>query len=216
MVRVRWLGHACFMLKGSKKSVMFDPFKGIGLPEPDIKVDVVLCSHSHADHNNVAPVRHDKSLILEGFVGTKQVNSLSVKGVATFHDDERGSKRGKNSVYVVKLDEVVFCHLGDLGEELSEPQLSEIGSVHVLFVPVGGFYTIGPEEATRVIESIKPRIAVPMHYKIPGMSPRLSSLGTVEEFLGGADNVQRLDGADFEISEKDLPRATSIIVPKFG
>jgi L-ascorbate metabolism protein UlaG (beta-lactamase superfamily) len=213
MVDVAWLGHACFMLRG-EKSLVFDPFKGTGLPEPKAKADIILCSHSHSDHNNAGAVKHEKSIVLEGFTGARQINNVSIKGIATSHDDAQGSKRGKNSVYVVCLDGVAFCHLGDLGHLLSSSQIHELGSVDVLFLPVGGFYTVGPEQARKVMESVKPRITVPMHYRLPGMSSTFDALSTVEDFVRRDDNVRRLDGPLFTIGRVDLPEKAQIIIPK--
>jgi len=78
---------------------------------------------------------------------------------------------------------VVFCHLGDLGHELSTHQLDEIGSVDVLFIPVGGGETIGPAEAVSVISQIEPRIVVPMHYAIAGQ-PDLAPLEKFTHEIG--------------------------------
>jgi len=108
------MGHACFLLRGEAKRLMFDPFKGTGLPEPTEKADIILCSHSHSDHNNVKAVRHEKSLVLEGFTGVKQIDNVSVRGIAAYHDTAHGGQRGKNSVYTVRFDDTMFCHLGDL------------------------------------------------------------------------------------------------------
>jgi len=201
------------MLKG-RKSVIFDPFKGTGLPEPKAKADIVLCSHNHSDHNNAGAVKHDKSVVLEGFTGTRQIDSVSIRGVATFHDDAQGGKRGRNSVYVVGLDDITFCHVGDLGQALSTSQLSEMGAVDVLFVPVGGFYTIGPEEARKVMGSLKPRITVPMHYRMHGMSATFDKLSTVEDFVRKGDNAKRLDGPSFTVTKADLAEKAQIVIPK--
>ena len=112
MVEVEWFGHACFTIRDGPKTVIFDPFKGVGLPEPKIKADVILCSHGHSDHNNAKAVSHEKSTAIEGFTGTREIDGMSVKGVAAFHDDSEGSKRGRNSVYVVRMDDIAFCTLG--------------------------------------------------------------------------------------------------------
>jgi len=203
------------MLKG-KKSLIFDPFKGTGLPEPKAKADIVLCSHSHSDHNNAAVVKHEKSVVLEGFTGTKQIDSVSIKGVATFHDDAQGGKRGRNSVYVVGLDDITFGHLGDLGQALSSSQVSEIGSLDVLFLPIGGFYTIGPEEARKVMDSLKPRITVPMHYRMHGMSATFDKLSTIEDFIRKDDSAKRLDGPSFSVAKANLPEKSQIVIPKLS
>jgi L-ascorbate metabolism protein UlaG (beta-lactamase superfamily) len=214
LIDVIWLGHACFMLKGESEKVMFDPFKGIGLPEPDAKADIILCSHSHRDHNNAAAVSHKRSIILEGFTGIGRVGDISVKGIAAFHDEVEGRKRGRNSIYLVGLNGLSFCHLGDLGHELSASQVSEIGQADILFLPVGGFYTIGPEEARKVMESLKPKLTFPMHYKLPRMPDAFNQLSTVEDFIRGEDNVNRLKSPSFTVSRESLPKEASIIIAK--
>lgn len=214
MVDVVWLGHACFLLKSDTKSLIFDPFKGTGLPEPKLKADIVLCSHSHSDHNNVAAVKHEKSTVLEMFTGTREIDGVSVKGIATFHDDAKGDKRGQNSVYVVELEGIKFCHLGDLGHELTPSEQGEIGSVDVLFIPIGGFFTIGPQQARNVMKSLKPKITVPMHYNAPGMSIMFEALKKVENFLNKDDTVKRLEGPCFTVNKSDLAEKGIIIVPK--
>ena len=100
-----WHGHACFEVRGQNSTIVFDPFGGIGIPEPKAKAGIVLCSHSHGDHNNVRPVLKEGGVVLEGFVGAKEVEDILVKGVATQHDAAGGSQRGKNSVYTVQLED---------------------------------------------------------------------------------------------------------------
>jgi L-ascorbate metabolism protein UlaG (beta-lactamase superfamily) len=151
---------------------------------------------------------------MEGITRSRQVDGVSVRGVAAFHDESGGAKRGTNTIYVVDLDGVEFCHLGDLGHELSAQQSDEIGSPHVLFIPVGGFYTIGPDQARAVMQSLKPLITVPMHYRITGMSKTFDALSTVEDFLQPSDNVRRLDGASFTVNQDELPDKPLIVVPK--
>jgi len=216
LVNVIWLGHACFMLKGKTERLIFDPFKGVGLPEPKAEAEIILCSHSHSDHNNASAVCHKRSVILEGFTGIGRIGSISVKGIATFHDEVQGRKRGKNSIYAVGLDGLSFCHLGDLGHKLSASQAKEIRPVDVLFLPVGGFYTIGSEEARKVMKSLKPKVTVPMHYRLPGMSDAFKQLSTVEDFIRGADNVKRLKSPSFTVSRGHLPKKPLIMIAKLG
>jgi len=214
LVDIVWQGHACFLLRDAANSLIFDPFRGVGLPEPTAKADIILCSHSHSDHNNAAAVRHGKSAVLEGFTGAKQIGNVSIKGVPTFHDDAQGGKRGRNSIYIVGFDGVNFCHLGDLGQLLSPQQIGEMGSIDVLFLPVGGFYTIDPDEARKIMESLRPRIAVPMHYRLPGMSDVFDGLSTVKDFIRRDYNIKRLEGPSFTVNKTDLPEKTLIIIPK--
>ena len=211
MVRVIWHGHACFELRGKRVTIVTDPFKGIGIPEPRAAADIVLCSHSHGDHNNAKPVLGKDGRVLESFVGSKNVKGVAIKGVAAFHDDAMGSKRGKNSIYTFNLDGVQFCHLGDLGHELSPAALEAIGRVDVVFVPVGGYFTIGPETATKVCEELKTKIIIPMHYWMPGLPSMFDVLKTVDDFLSGKKNIERIRGPAVNIEEDKLPEETRII-----
>jgi L-ascorbate metabolism protein UlaG (beta-lactamase superfamily) len=209
-----WHGHSCFELQGKSVTIVIDPFKGIGIPEPKAAADIVLVSHSHRDHNNVKPVLGSEGQVLENFVGSKEVKDVTVKGVAAFHDNAMGSRRGKNSIYAFGLDGIQFCHLGDLGHELPSSTVDDLGKVDVLFVPVGGFFTIGPETATKVCDQLKPKMILPMHYRMPGLRARVmfGFLKTVDDFLKGKNNVERIKGASVNIDENELPKETKIIV----
>lgn len=211
-MRVIWHGHACFELQGKQVTIVTDPFKGIGIPEPKAAADIVLCSHSHQDHNNVKPVLGKEGQALESFVGSKKVKGVTITGVAAFHDEATGSKRGKNSIYTFNVDGVQFCHLGDLGHELSSTIAQEIGRVDVLFVPVGGYFTIGPEAASRVCQQLEPRIVIPMHYRVPELRSTFDLLKTVDDFLSGKKNIERTKGPIVNVEEDKLPKETTIIV----
>jgi L-ascorbate metabolism protein UlaG (beta-lactamase superfamily) len=212
LVRMIWHGHACFELQGKDVTIITDPFKGVGIPEPKANADIVLCSHSHRDHNNVNPVLAKGGQVLEGFVGSREINGVSIRGVAAFHDEASGSKRGRNTIYTFDLDRVQFCHLGDLGHDLSSEQVNEIGRVDVLFVPTGGYFTIGPETASKVCEKLKPEIVVPMHYRMLGLSATFDSLKTLDDFLQGKKNVDKIRGPAVDIEESKLPEETEIMV----
>jgi L-ascorbate metabolism protein UlaG (beta-lactamase superfamily) len=218
LVRVLWHGHSCFELQGKSVTIVTDPFKGVGIPEPKAAADIVLVSHGHRDHNNVKPVLGRDGQVLESFVGSEEAKGVTIKGVAAFHDNATGSKRGKNSLYTFNLDGVQFCHLGDLGHELPSQTVDDLGKVDVLFVPVGGFFTIGPETATKVCDQLKPKIIVPMHYRMPGLRARVmfGFLKTVDDFLKGKNNIERIKGASFNIEENELPKEAKIIVMSLG
>jgi L-ascorbate metabolism protein UlaG (beta-lactamase superfamily) len=211
---VVWHGHSCFELQGKSVTIVIDPFKGVGIPEPKAAADIVLVSHGHRDHNNVKPVLGRDGQVLDSFVGSNEVKGITIRGVAAFHDNAMGSKRGKNSIYTFGLEGVQFCHLGDLGHELPSSTVDDLGKVDVLFVPVGGFFTIGPETATKVCEQLKPKIIIPMHYRMPGLRARLmfGFLKTVDDFSQGKNNVERIKGASVNIDENDLPKEAKIIV----
>lgn len=214
MVEIIWHGHACFEVRGNDGTVVTDPFKGVGLPEPKAKADLVLCSHSHFDHNNADPVKKPGGVVLEGFVGSRKVGNISVRGVATHHDDAKGDKRGKNSVYVFTVDGLRFCHLGDLGHGLDAEAIKAIGQIDMLFTPVGGVYTVGPKIAAEICSNLKPRVVFPMHYRMPGMSSTFDALSTVDDFLRvcGTGDIRRIGKPTYSLTKETLPREQMVIV----
>ena len=216
-MEVIWHGHSCFELRGREVTIMFDPFGGIGLPEPKTEADVVLCSHSHRDHNNVKTVSKEGTIVLEEFIGTREVEGILVRGITSFHDEEGGSRRGMNSIYTIQLNNLSFCHLGDLGHNLSVKHIDNIGEVDVLFAPIGGGPTIGPSIASSIVERLDPKIVVPMHYNagIPGMLNAFSRFYRVDDFIKKIvkPNVEWIENASFNITKEGLPKERKIIVP---
>jgi L-ascorbate metabolism protein UlaG (beta-lactamase superfamily) len=181
-----YLGHSCFRLRGRDGILIFDPFdRSIGLDIGRPTAHIVTMSHDHSDHANVAAVKpqREQVFLIDG-PGEYEISGILITGVRTYHDKAKGKERGYNTVYVVHLDDVVFCHLGDLGHELSQSQIEEIGNVDVLFVPVGGAETIGPAEASNVISQIEPRVVIPMHYALPQLSFEYQ-LAPIEKFTQG-------------------------------
>jgi len=215
LVRVLWHGHSCFELQGKNVTVVTDPFKmGFGIPDPKAAADIVLVSHGHRDHNNVKPVLGKDGEVMDSFTGVKEVKGLTVRGIETYHDNANGSRRGRNVVYTFNLDNIQFCHLGDLGHDLGASTVEDIGKPDVLFVPVGGFFTIGPETATTVCEKLNPKIIMPMHYRMPGLRSRImfGVLKPVDDFTRGKSNVERMEGPSIDIDADSLPNETKITI----
>ncbi len=129
-------------------------------------------------------------------------------GVPTFHDNEKGDKRGKNTVFAIEMDEMSLCHLGDLGHPLTDTQLEEIGRVDILMIPVGGFYTIGAQSAAALVRQMEPRIVLPMHYRTPASS--YSDLDTVQTFLHEMGIHEAVPQPKLNINKNNLPLLTQV------
>jgi L-ascorbate metabolism protein UlaG (beta-lactamase superfamily) len=169
MPDIQYLGHSCFRLRGRDGIVLTDPFdRSVGMEIGRPAAHIVTVSHKHPDHANVTAVKpmREQLFVIDG-PGEYEVGGIMITGVRTYHDTKKGAELGKNIAYVIHMDDVVFCHLGDLGHELTTQQLDEIGNVDVLFIPVGGGETISPVTASSVISQIEPRVVVPMHYAEP-------------------------------------------------
>ena len=202
---IRWHGHSCFEIgKENETTIVTDPHDGksIGIKPPAVVGDIVLMSHDHFDHNSDRIVQGlEKKLVTKA--GNHMIKGISITGISSYHDEEEGKKRGENIIFKFEVDGVKFCHLGDLGELLDEEQLSKIGDVDVLFVPVGGTFTLDAKGAWKVIKAIKPRVIVPMHFRVGGLS---LSIAPVDGFLERAkqDLIVKV-GNEIELIKEDLP-----------
>jgi L-ascorbate metabolism protein UlaG (beta-lactamase superfamily) len=210
-VTIKWLGHSMFLLNlDDKVKMVTDPFdKSVGYPIPDVSADIVLVSHRHFDHDNVKAVK-GKPEVVEG-VGEKTVKGVKIKGIAAAHDEKGGTLRGKDTIFVWELGGIRFAHLGDLGAMLSEAQIKEIGTIDVLFIPVGGFFTIDSGVATQVVSALNPKVVIPMHYKTAVMGPSFP-ISSVDEFLKDKKNVQKVGKNSIVFSKEKLPKETTIFV----
>jgi len=239
-MKVKWLGHASFLVTSdSGTKIITDPYTpgGFGLDCGEIKesADIVTVSHEHGDHNNVASVRGNpevvkgegvkwvlpsaifetssaRSSIPETDKDKKEIGYMRFDGIPTYHDDTGGSQRGNNIIFCFEVDGVRVCHLGDLGHQLSDKQVADLGRVDIVLTPVGGNFTIDARGATEVCSKLQPGVIIPMHYQ----NERCSSfpVAGVDDFLQGKEGVTRLDSSEAEFRAGQLPSATQILVLK--
>jgi L-ascorbate metabolism protein UlaG (beta-lactamase superfamily) len=214
-VHVKWLGHSCFLLTSEAGiKIMTDPYApagGLKYGPIGESADVVTVSHDHGDHSNVAGVKGHPE-IFRG-PGNGQFKGISFKGMPAFHDEANGTKRGKDTIFVFEVDGLRFCHLGDLGHELTDAEVKEIGDVDVLFLPVGGFYTFEPDIASRVAAKIKPKVTIPMHFKTSKVDT--AAFGAIvgpELFLKGKTSVDRRKSSEIELKVGALPKASIVVL----
>lgn len=204
-MRIRWHGHSCFEIGGSIV-VVTDPHDGksLGIPAPDVSADLVLISHDHFDHNCAGRVSGKDTSVVRSPVLTVE-RGVRIEGIEADHDTDKGRKRGKVTIFKFELDGFSFCHLGDLGAVLDEVTAERISPVDFLFVPVGDVFTIGPENAKEVIEAVRPRVAVPMHYRVAGLG---LAIQPVQNFLNRCDKEQVVRvGNEVEFTREDLPES---------
>ncbi len=214
-IEIKWFGHSFFQITtGEGTKIITDPFGNMGYPMPEVWPHVVTVGKETGNHNNVRLAKGDP-LVLRGLkpwsVDWNQINT-------TFRDvliynvpiHQRGFYRPegstKGSAFVFEMDGLCICHTGDVGEPFNEDQLDLIGHVDILLVPIGGVSTMGPENAKKVIEQLKPKIAVPMHY--------YNDLTSVKRFVDGPNKVWSLNTNQFTVSKDTLPPATAIFLLK--
>jgi L-ascorbate metabolism protein UlaG (beta-lactamase superfamily) len=213
-MKIKWYGHSAFMITSDHGvKIITDPYESGGyggqLSYGQIKdqADIVSISHDHADHNDIKSLSGSPDIVKNS--GSQTAKGISIKGISTYHDSSRGSERGTNTVFTFSIDGMKICHLGDLGHILDKKDLSEIGPVDILLIPVGGYFTIDPKEATKVAEQIKPRVLIPMHFKTDQCG---FPIAPVEDFLKGKPNQMRPKMSEVAFEKNTLPQKMEIIV----
>ncbi len=208
-MNIIWYGQSCFKLSSSAKNLsgepitlITDPFdKSIGLNPPRTSADIVTVSHQHHDHNNVAAIKGEP-FVVDG-PGEYEIKGVTIEGIPSFHDKKQGAERGDNTIYVIKMDEIKICHLGDLGHSLTDKQMEKIDGIDILMIPVGGNFTISWDEADSVINQVEPRIVIPMHYHLPGLKIKLDP---VDKFCKEMGVSAKETVSKISLKKKDLPQ----------
>jgi len=203
IMKLTWLGHACFLLEQDGYRIVTDPYTGVeGYPALHISAHEAVCSHHHFDHDAVESVEL-----------LPQANSpFTVREVAACHDDQGGALRGPNTIRVLTAGGVSVAHLGDLGHQLTADQLAAIGPVDAVLIPVGGVYTVDAAGAKAVCDALGANCVVPMHYHHAPYG--LPNVAGVEDFLAlwPAACIHRLDGPSFEVTGE----TSGVLVPRFA
>ncbi|KYK24997.1 Zn-dependent hydrolase [Thermoplasmatales archaeon SG8-52-4] len=202
MLQIRWHGHACWEITNDI-TLVTDPHDGksIGIPAPTVAGDIILISHDHYDHNSVKSVEKDHSKVVTD--GRKRtIENIEINGFESFHDEDMGAKRGNNIIYKFIINEIKFCHLGDLGHDLDKDIIQKIGDVDILFIPIGGTFTVDDKQAWNIVNKIKPKIIIPMHYKIGGLSLPIAG---IDSFLSQAKHKVIHVGNEIDIEKEDIP-----------
>ena len=162
-MKIEWMGHACFAIETDAGTrIVTDPFdETVGYPMPWGRADIVTTSHGHFDHNHYAPLSPAN---VADEAKAYVFGDVKITGIASFHDDAQGAKRGRNIMFVIEADGKRVAHLGDLGHMLSEEQVRALGELDAVMIPVGGTYTLTGEQAAVQAKAIGAKATLPMHY----------------------------------------------------
>jgi len=211
---IQFLGHSSFLITtGAGTRIITDPYDPSGysgefsygvFAEP---VDIVTVSHDHADHAGHRLLK-GSPIIIKGD-GKFAARDAEFLGVRTYHDDSQGSRRGRNTVFVIAADGLRVAHMGDLGHHLSADQAAEIGDVDIALIPVGGFFTIDAAQAEKVAQQLDANIVIPMHYRTDKCGFPIAG---VDEFVRDRPNVVRKGSSILEVTPEDIPAERQIVV----
>lgn len=217
-MRLTWYGHACFRLEGSGVSIICDPYtpENAGLSPPPDSADWVVMSSALDEAHSCWQAVPGSPRILNALDAVGEpvalVDGVEVTAVAAMEGEDRPDDPKANAMYLLTLDGVRVCHMGDIGRPLTEAQLALLrGRVDVLLALAGGGQTIPLLDLDVALDGIRPRLVVPMHYRTPRIR---YSLGPLDDFLGRhlAEPVVRHAGSSLDLSPASLPARRTIAV----
>ena len=210
-MEISWLGHSCFKLKGRKATVSTDPYSpdlGYSLGKPT--ANIITVSHQHPGHAYTEGIGGNPRAV--NAPGEYEISGVLVIGIATFHDKDRGKIRGKNTIYLIEIDEVSICHLGDLGHVLTAEQVEELGNIDVLLLPVGGNSTINAPVAAEIVRQLEPKVVVPMHYKTEVLNRELEPVARFLKEIGAHDVTPQ---AKLSFTKSNLPQSSQVFLLEY-
>ncbi|HEV7492335.1 MBL fold metallo-hydrolase [Baekduia sp.] len=217
-MQVEWYGQSAFRLSDGKDTIFIDPFdvamftaRGMRWDYPAIagvEAELLLVTHEHGDHNAIEVIGGDPA-VLRSKAGTHESPIGEVIGIASEHDEVAGTQRGPNTIFAFTFGGRRIAHFGDFGQAALRPeQLAALGTVDLLFIPIGGGPTIGAEQATEIAVQLGAQIIVPMHYR----TERIDFLEPVDDFAARAAQIERTDGPAFEV-EAVAGDGPKVVVP---
>jgi L-ascorbate metabolism protein UlaG (beta-lactamase superfamily) len=205
---ITWLGHSCFRIKGKEVVVITDPcHPSLGYSLSKLQTDIVTLSHFHQGHSYIEAITSEFKTIKGP--GEYELKGTFITGMATFHDADRGSKLGKNTVYLLEIEGMKLCHLGDIGHLPDSELMEALGDVDVLFLPVGGVSTIAGSTAAEIVRHLSPKIAIPMHYKTLALIKDLEPADRFYKELGITEVVSR---PKLSVNRSTLPISTQVVI----
>ncbi len=210
-MEISWLGHSCFQLRGKNVTLIADPFA----PQADsslgkVSASIVTVSHNHPGHSYVEEVGGNPRVVRGP--GEYEIRGVLITGVASYHDNKRGQELGRNTIYVIHMDDIVVCHLGDLGHTLQEEQLEEVADADVLLLPIGGHHTLNATMAAEVISQVEPHFVIPMHYRSPALEGKRDALDPLDKFCRemGAETIDAQP--KLVVTRTNMPVETQVVI----
>ena len=203
-MRIEYYGHSCFRIRSQKgTTIVTDPYTRVGYELPiGLQAEIVTVSHHHFDHDNVSAIQGVKAVV--DAVKTFEYFDITLRGIDSFHDEYGGNKRGKNTVFVINVDGLNVCHLGDIGQEVTPSLVDKIGKIDLLLLPVGGTYTIDAKQALAYVKKIHPKIVIPMHFRPVDGTIDIDGLEALLRLYNG--EVQNAIDGEFEVITSDLQK----------
>jgi len=214
-MKIEYFGHSAFLITTKDNiRIITDPYESGGFGGAinyrpiDKEADIITISHSHADHNYYKAVKGSPTIVKK--TGEHTVKGIKIEGLNSYHDKSKGSERGENIIFVIEADGLKLAHLGDLGCEPSVNITERLKNLDIIFIPVGSTFTIDANEAKELLDKIKSRLVIPMHFKTDSVSFPLDNVRRFTS-LFEEGSVKKVNKSTIEIDKDTLPDETEII-----
>jgi L-ascorbate metabolism protein UlaG (beta-lactamase superfamily) len=168
--------------------------------------DIVTVSHDHEGHSAVEGVTGSPRVVRGP--GEYEIAGVLITGIQTYHDNQRGACRGRNTAFVIEAENMRLCHLGDLGHLPTPEQVEAMGAVDILLVPVGGVSTLDAAAAAETVSLLEPKLVIPMHYATPATTRKLDSPDRFLKEMGTSPTVS--PQPRLSLSRSSLPHETQV------
>lgn len=207
-MEIVWLGHSSFRIRAREATVVTDPCppsSGYNIGKPT--ADIVTVSHNHPNHSYLKAIAGNP-VVIDG-PGEYEIHGAFITGIQTYHDNQRGAERGQNLAFVIEMEDMRVCHLGDLGHAPTAEQAEEMVGADILFVPVGGGATIDGAKAAEIVALLEARLVIPMHYRTELTQTELE---TPERFLKEMGGKAIEPQPKLSVSRAAIPSDTQVML----
>lgn len=206
------LGHAGFRLRGKEVTVVIDPpasSKGYNALK-GVNADIICVTHDHPGHNNIQGIG-GTPYVVRG-PGEYEIGGVLISGIRTFHDTKKGEERGNNTIYLIHMEDLFICHLGDLGHTLTADQQEAANGADILMIPVGGGTTIDAKTAVEVIGELEPSIILPMHYRSGDLPRGGQPMDPVDTFCLAMGVAVAEPVAKLTVTRSSVPAEPQVVI----
>ena len=209
-MEITWYGHSCFRLtERGMATVVCDPFDSetVGYDPLKLRADIVTSSHDAPGHNNLSVVKGYTHAITGP--GEFEIGSVFITGVQMDGLGKKAEEKPRNTLFVFDYMGITVAHLGDMRSVPPQNEIENLGTVHIVLVPVGGGSGLNAAKAAEIVSLLEPAIVIPMHYATPATKVPLDRL---DKFLKemGMHEVEKL--SSLKITRTALPEETKLVV----
>jgi L-ascorbate metabolism protein UlaG (beta-lactamase superfamily) len=205
-MEIYWLGNACFRLRGRDATILTDPAPpSTGYKIGKVAADVVTISRNNPETSYRDAVTGEAKFI-QG-PGEYEVSGVLISAIATDHK-EREDGYSRNVAYVLDLDDIRVCHLGDIQQVPSGDDVEELSAADILLLPVGGGRVLDAEKAAEIVSLLEPKLVIPMLYKTEAATA--GDLEPVERFLKEMGVEAKTAESRLSVTKSNLPQDTTI------